>query len=61
MTTITGEKSQESVDRFEQRRANFYKQTKAQNKARLEAKFPSNTALVEELAFIQADLILRGV
>lgn len=57
---ITQGKSPEYVERYELRQNVFYSQTTAENKARLTAKFPSNPDLVDELAFIQAEMILRG-
>lgn len=53
-------KSPEDVARYNLRTNNFYSQTTAENKARLDAKFPTNSKLADELAFVQSEMILSG-
>lgn len=58
MTTVTiPPLDQRAVERFNQRQGNFYKQTVQQNQDRLDAKPLNLQNLLDEIKFIESELI----
>lgn len=67
MTNINLELPEKECDKHKQRTSSFYNQTVAENNARINAKMAGQTAaqqiaaLTDEIKFIQADLLTRGL
>lgn len=60
MTTVTlPPKDQRTIERFNQRQGNFYAQTVQQNLDRLNSKPQNFDSIMDEIRFIEAELISR--